>query len=659
MRSIPKTTTTTTKNNSSSSGRNKNDCDVLVLGAGPAGLAAARWLGDHGYTSLVLEARDRVGGRVHSSDELGTGIPLDHGAKWIHGACSQNRIIQLIDDLTSTSPSSSPDDAWSSSSSSSMVHRQSDSSDEGEETHDDMESIKPSETLSRLLLSKNEAMDPSPHASRVAKKAFHKLIIHTLRDPESALQGAGPPPPPPSTGKDGSDLKTKSLLDLMQVVFDPKHDGTLGKNKNNIIIVKNHDDGEDTMESERSRHARFCRELLLRDPVVIKALAKESGKEDAERFFQQVATLFNLEICKFFENWEGAPIHEISARHGLDGTMLPGGNALVSDGYGSLMEKLATPMLRNKKILLCRRVISIRTKDDRSTMEPPIDVVVVDCRLPDGSVRSFRASTCIVALPLGVLRKGIEEPRLPSPPPSDKHDDDSVIRFDPPLPPTLVRSIQSLGIAVMNKVELSFSSRWWPRHLKRLTVASYLQTPTYHPWTTFFVEDSSCKVNNNNNNGGKKNYLENKPQQQQQQHVLVCYLAGAFAKEAERMSNERIQKECMAVLRGAEFPGCLHPIPDPTGVHTTRWFQDPLSLGCWTFLGKGSSNADIETFRSDPVCKARGLFFAGEHTCDGSLPGLDLGCVHGAWLSGELAASEAMTFCSKSMVMKKEKELLA
>lgn len=638
MRSIPKTTTTTTKKqNSSSSGRNKNDCDVLVLGAGPAGLAAARWLGDHGYTSLVLEARDRVGGRVHSSDELGTGIPLDHGAKWIHGACSQNRIIQLIDDLTGpSSSSSSPDDAWSSSSSSSMVHRQSDSSDEGEETHDDMESIKPSETSSRLLLSNNEAMDPSPHASRVAKKAFHKLIIHTLRDPESALQGVGPPAP---TGKDDSDLKTKSLLELMQAVFGPKLDGTLGRKKNNKNNeTKNHDGDEDTMESERSRHAEFCRELLLQDPVVLKALKKEHGKEKAERFFQQVVTLFNLEICKFFENWEGAPIHEISAKHGLDGTMLPGGNALVSDGYGSLMEKLATPMLRNKKILLGRRVISVRTKDDISTGESPDDVVVVECRLRDGSVQSFQASTCIVALPLGVLRKGIEEPpSLPSP--SDNND--STIRFDPSLPPTLVRSIRSLGIAVMNKVELSFSSRWWPRHLKRLTVASYLQTPTYHPWTTFFVEDSSSsKVANNNN-------------------VLVCYLAGVFAKEVESMSNENIQKECMAVLRNAEFPGCLRPIPDPTGVYTTRWFQDPLSLGCWTFLGKGSSNVDVGTFRSDPVCKARGLFFAGEHTCDGSLPGLDLGCVHGAWLSGELAASEAMTFCSKSMVMKKEKELLA
>lgn len=52
---------------------------VLVLGAGVAGLAAARALTDRGIQVTVLEGRDRIGGRVWTRDGL------DFGAHWIHG----------------------------------------------------------------------------------------------------------------------------------------------------------------------------------------------------------------------------------------------------------------------------------------------------------------------------------------------------------------------------------------------------------------------------------------------------------------------------------------------------------------------------------------------------------------------------------------------
>jgi len=46
-------------------------CDVLVLGAGAAGIAAARALTKLGVKTVVVEGRSRVGGRAHTSDELG------------------------------------------------------------------------------------------------------------------------------------------------------------------------------------------------------------------------------------------------------------------------------------------------------------------------------------------------------------------------------------------------------------------------------------------------------------------------------------------------------------------------------------------------------------------------------------------------------------
>ena len=57
-------------------------CDVLVVGAGYAGLSAARELVGGGLDVLVTEARDRVGGRVWTTF-TDTGAVIDHGGQWI------------------------------------------------------------------------------------------------------------------------------------------------------------------------------------------------------------------------------------------------------------------------------------------------------------------------------------------------------------------------------------------------------------------------------------------------------------------------------------------------------------------------------------------------------------------------------------------------
>src|SRR6185369_1723973 len=55
---------------------------VIIVGAGWAGLTAANALRNAGIDHVVLEGRDRIGGRAHTVDL--DGVPIDLGCSWIH-----------------------------------------------------------------------------------------------------------------------------------------------------------------------------------------------------------------------------------------------------------------------------------------------------------------------------------------------------------------------------------------------------------------------------------------------------------------------------------------------------------------------------------------------------------------------------------------------
>lgn len=59
------------------------DKTIVIIGAGMAGLAAAKYFKDRGLSVVVLEAQNKVGGRLKTDRSLG--VPFDEGASWIHG----------------------------------------------------------------------------------------------------------------------------------------------------------------------------------------------------------------------------------------------------------------------------------------------------------------------------------------------------------------------------------------------------------------------------------------------------------------------------------------------------------------------------------------------------------------------------------------------
>ena len=67
--------------------------DIVIIGAGAAGLAAARALHERGTDFLIIEARDRVGGRAYTVRSHDKAFPIELGAEFIHGPAKSTRAI--------------------------------------------------------------------------------------------------------------------------------------------------------------------------------------------------------------------------------------------------------------------------------------------------------------------------------------------------------------------------------------------------------------------------------------------------------------------------------------------------------------------------------------------------------------------------------------
>ncbi|MGH6974991.1 MAG: FAD-dependent oxidoreductase, partial [Stellaceae bacterium] len=59
--------------------------DVVIIGAGAAGLSAAKHLTSAGHAIKIVEARTRAGGRAHTMP-TGFGFAVDLGCEWLHSA---------------------------------------------------------------------------------------------------------------------------------------------------------------------------------------------------------------------------------------------------------------------------------------------------------------------------------------------------------------------------------------------------------------------------------------------------------------------------------------------------------------------------------------------------------------------------------------------
>ncbi|XP_018916026.1 lysine-specific histone demethylase 1A isoform X2 [Bemisia tabaci] len=214
---------------------------------------------------------------------------------------------------------------------------------------------------------------------------------------------------------------------------------------------------------------------------------------------------------------------------------------------------------------------------------------------------TYKGDIVLCTLPLGVLKQSTA-PNTGLP---------NSVQFVPPLPDWKVAAIQRLGFGNLNKVVLCFDRIFWD------------------PNTNLFGHVGSTTASR-----GELFLFWNL----YRAPVLLALVAGEAAAIMENVSDDVIVGRCIAVLKGI-FGNSSVPQPKETVV--TRWRADPWARGSYSFVAVGASGGDYDILATPiappvssndspgSVTSMPRLFFAGEHTIR-NYPAT----VHGAFLSG-------------------------
>lgn len=187
----------------------------------------------------------------------------------------------------------------------------------------------------------------------------------------------------------------------------------------------------------------------------------------------------------------------------------------------------------------------------------------------------FETEKAIITVSLGVLKR-------------------NAIRFEPELPANKQAALAKLDMGVLNSLVLKFPHAFWPKKVTGLFFSA--PTCTFQAFVNL--------------------------QHFQQQPIMTARIAGKKALALEEQTDAVWLDLVMKDLQNAFGSS----IPNPSAYLTTRWGQNPLTYGSYSYIPVGATSEDFLTLSQSIEDR---LFFAGEATMR-QYPGT----VHGAYLSG-------------------------
>jgi len=282
--------------------------------------------------------------------------------------------------------------------------------------------------------------------------------------------------------------------------------------------------------------------------------------------------LINFILSREFEHQYAGSAASLSAHWYDSDEAFDGDDALFPAGFRTLTDFLAHDL----RIELGQPVQAIHWAQSPVTVITPKAELIAD--------------HVVITLPLGVLKA-------------------QQVQFSPALPSDKQQAIAKLGMGVLNKCYLRFTSAFWPEDVDWL---EYIPA-THGAWTGWVSFQQAVNM-----------------------PVLLGFNAAERGKEMEQWSDRQIVASAMDTLSCLRFSGGLFGagIPQPVGYQVTRWATDPFALGAYSYYAVGSTPRMRQALAA-PLEKQ--LFFAGEATHPDFF-----GTTHGAYLSGLRAAAEIL-----------------
>lgn len=578
---------------------------VIIIGAGIAGLAAAQQLERFGMEVVLLEARDRVGGRIctfrkgNFVADLGAmvitglgGNPMAVFAKQINMQLAKiKQKCPLFESTGETVPKEKDE----------MVERE---FNRLLETTGYLSHTLEFNEVNGKAVSLGSALEwiINLQETYVKKKQIeHWRKIIELQDHLRKNQ-----------------LK---LLELVQVINQIK-------TSIRDVIAK--------QEAEKTSHGRVEITTTFEYRSKVRDLNEMSKQWDKllkeQRDYEE--RLLDLESCPpsdvylssrdrqildwHFANLEFAnasPLSFLSLKHWDqdDDFEFTGSHMSVQNGYSCITMAMADT-LPASIIKLNSAVKKISVTDDciRVTVFDPLKVSIQGGAAPVNET-VYEGDVVLCTLPLGVLKQAVGYSVSVTEPSSQQQNKlSNTVIFEPPLPDWKVKAIRQLGYGLLNKVILCWDKAFWDQDVN---LFGHIGSTTTSRGELFLFWN-----------------LYKSP-------VLMALVAGEAASVMEKVTDDVIVGRCLTVLKNI-FGNSAVPQPKETVV--TRWRADPWSRGSYSYVSVGSSGDDIDVLAApvvfdqkdpndssaDPSIPPR-LFFGGEHTIR-NYPAT----VHGALMSG-------------------------
>uniref|UniRef100_A0A6G1SFH7 Lysine-specific histone demethylase 1A n=1 Tax=Aceria tosichella TaxID=561515 RepID=A0A6G1SFH7_9ACAR len=538
---------------------------VIVIGAGLSGLAAARQLQKFGMEVIVLEARNRVGGRVHTY-RRGNFI-ADLGPNSLNGIVGNPMMVlgrQL--DLVVTE-------------------------------------LKQRIPIYENKVDRNGASvchQVDPHLERAVEREYNKIMEGTrvLKNNYKIEKYHGESFPvgmavdwvmklQEKNVKDDQDKYLESIENLYKQLIESANkklekSRTIKKLHGELCSIKDSTD----LGNHRDKGAidTFDRRCLARE-LDITLREYKLLIEQEEEIHNKISELTKCPPSDTYLtlgdrrllDWHfaeleyalGCPINKLAIFYEDDEQIFGGNHWMVVNGFNLIVDALKNDLdiqlgTAVKKVTVAKNGVKVLTYHPDQANSPYTEITAdaVLCTLPLGLLKDSTVPS---------IRYAVDAPHIDQPRTTQKGYQPVI--FSPPLPKWKTQAFDRLGCGNLNKIVLYFDKSFWDNHLHLFGVVNHKAMSRGE----FFLFWHYGRT-----------------------PTLTGLISGDAADMMERLPDVEILERCIDVLRS--IYGNTQ-VPAPRDYVVTRWRKDPWARGAWSYMQTGSTGDDYDTC-AEPVILA-------------------------------------------------------